>query len=395
MGKRVNKPFFLLTVVVALLVGGVLGWLAARPDESSLSIAVSNNSSSISVPLPKSGLDLLVEQPSSEEEVATGFAASHWKLHFQNLLNESRCQDALAIYENMERLDDEKFATLKQLLVVRLGEWRSNQEYASLEHCAEVFLEAYYSDTEIRLLLTLSQQQQGAIYNALDSLRKARLYAYDHEDHVLIDTVLNHLVVDEENSRSQPQRRIELYEWLQELGLISPREQLQWAGQLIKLGELVQAESLLDELKYYQQWQSQVENLLAKIEQLRLADEGIDLQRFGNHYLIDVGVGRMQLNLLIDTGASVSLLDKRRFDAIADELDYQYLGVKSVSTVGGVVEADLYRFAEVELAGRLLRDVEFLVMDFSSGGSEGLLGMNVLSRYQFQIDQQQHKLYLR
>ena len=73
-----------------------------------------------------------------------------------------------------------------------------------------------------------------------------------------------------------------------------------------------------------------------------------------------------------------------------------FIRVATINTAGGKVRAPIYRFASFQIDGFRVKDIQFVVMPRIHGekNSVGLLGMNFLSRFDFQIDQQQNLLIL-
>ena len=64
-------------------------------------------------------------------------------------------------------------------------------------------------------------------------------------------------------------------------------------------------------------------------------------------------------------------------------------------TANGFSKGAVYRVGRMRLGQMVLIDMNIAVLDFSMGDDiDGLLGMNVLGQFRFQIDQQQKRLYL-
>jgi len=80
-------------------------------------------------------------------------------------------------------------------------------------------------------------------------------------------------------------------------------------------------------------------------------------------------VRRNKDKLLVDTGASMTVLTSRYFNQI-------------------------YRLAEFALDDFVINGFEISVIDYTASQSDGLLGMNFLSRFDFQLDQKARVLKL-
>ena len=61
-----------------------------------------------------------------------------------------------------------------------------------------------------------------------------------------------------------------------------------------------------------------------------------------------------------------------------------------------MTRGEVYQAESIALGNTRLSAVEIAVLDYESpAGVDGLLGMNVLRNYRFQIDQDENVLYLR
>ena len=109
----------------------------------------------------------------------------------------------------------------------------------------------------------------------------------------------------------------------------------------------------------------------------------------------------MQLNqdddiqLLIDTGAALTTLTRTAFDQLNSQSQAQYTGSRFFQTANGTIKGEIYLFPQVNFGAYRLYDLPIAVLDFSmSEGIDGLLGMNTLGKFHFQLDQDQGVLLL-
>ena len=64
-------------------------------------------------------------------------------------------------------------------------------------------------------------------------------------------------------------------------------------------------------------------------------------------------------------------------------------------TAGGVAQGTVYSVPELTLGTYQLTDTQIAVLDFElKPGVDGLLGMNILGQFRFQIDQENASLLL-
>jgi predicted aspartyl protease len=98
---------------------------------------------------------------------------------------------------------------------------------------------------------------------------------------------------------------------------------------------------------------------------------------------------------MIDTGASITSLSQERFDVLSRDSHFEYLGWRLFNTAGGPARGTVYRASSLQLGAQALREVDIAVLDFQQGpGIDGLLGMNVLRHFHFEIDQDRDLLHL-
>lgn len=165
-------------------------------------------------------------------------------------------------------------------------------------------------------------------------------------------------------------------------------------------GEWDRALFQLQLLPYSEQYQAQVDDNKARLEQLlaeqQRAEEGIALQPMRGQFIVSVVFDdQVTLNLMIDTGATITALNPR---AIA--LLQRYTGIHAtdqqvqVTTANGVVQSTLYAIGRMRVGDWEQHDVQLLQVNLPSGDIDGLLGMNFLGQYAFSIDQNQALLFL-
>ncbi|WAJ70366.1 retropepsin-like aspartic protease family protein [Catenovulum adriaticum] len=158
----------------------------------------------------------------------------------------------------------------------------------------------------------------------------------------------------------------------------------------IQLNEFKLAQQQLIYLLADPQYQEQAEQLIAQIE--RSTDEPVPLAKAGEHFIVQAKINQnASVALMIDTGASVTSLSRNKFAQL--NLGYQTLGYRTLSTAGGLTQAELIEVETFSVGNKQLNDFKLAILDIDSfAGSDGLLGMNFLSRFPFVIEQQQKRL---
>lgn len=121
--------------------------------------------------------------------------------------------------------------------------------------------------------------------------------------------------------------------------------------------------------------------------------EKLPLTRRGDQYIVDARLdGGPVLSLLVDTGASMTVISRQRLESLGYVVD----GLPAYfATAGGVVEGPVMTMSALALGGATVRQlpVGVLPIDFP-GEIDGLLGMNFLRHFEFRIDQETATLSL-
>ena len=207
---------------------------------------------------------------------------------------------------------------------------------------------------------------------------------------------------------SQQQNWIELlgfYEFLQAIDLATRDSQLRRASLYQRVGELQRSQELLLQLREEDdgldsEWTAVLaDHWRDSVGQSSSGDQpvqAIPLIRRGNHFLVATSINDVnQVVLMIDTGASVTTLTSESFAQI-DGAGLGYRGSRLFNTPNGMTQGEVYQAASITLGDTYTGTVEIAVLDYVSGdGIDGLLGMNVLRHFHFEIDQDENLLYLR
>jgi len=326
---------------------------------------------------------------------------------FAELLESQQYDRAIVYYETAAQINERHQALLKPELLQYLG--------ARVQECAggvfidlvDLWLEAYYADIEVLLLLADNQRFCGSPEEAARTLQIANAYAVNPGQLESVAAAVARLVVATDKYLTQQQGWIELlgfYELLEAIDLATNTSQLRRASLYGRIGEVQHSRELLLQLRENDdrmnaEWTAALNLQLANSAEQPFAKDQpqyeIPLSRRGNHYLVSAAInGVSQLPLVIDTGASITTLSKESFSKI-DNTGVRYLGKKLFNTPNGMTQGEMYRVDSIQLGEIEILDLEIAVLDFEpSDGLDGLLGMNVLRNYRFEIDQDKEILYM-
>lgn len=135
-----------------------------------------------------------------------------------------------------------------------------------------------------------------------------------------------------------------------------------------------------------------------EIQQDAAFESAIDLQRLGSHFLVVATAiedyDERELKLIIDTGASISLLTPVAAAALGlDQQESQRQ--QQLQTPGGQVVAPIYELDALAIGRDVIWSLPIAIVSLDTGGAaDGLLGMDFLSKFEFAIDQKRQQLRL-
>lgn len=134
---------------------------------------------------------------------------------------------------------------------------------------------------------------------------------------------------------------------------------------------------------------------IAKQEVKKTEDSGIPLDKIGDHYLVSAEIqDDYQALLMIDTGASTTVISRSLFRSIRRNVDTEYLGRFNINTANGQIRAPVFRFKSLTIGDFTVPDIAMVVLPLEELQADGLLGMNFLRAFRFIIDQDEHALHL-
>lgn len=327
---------------------------------------------------------------------------------FEKLLDDRLYYDAIVLYQEQFQQDEQ--TQLKSILVSRLNtlsETRNNSDFSEL---IENYLSIYYDDIDVLLLLADFNQTNGSYLEVVDVYLLAKTYAYTDVDQqnllARFDTFVKGI-----DSRYTNQKNwlslISLYSHISASGLMTSTYQYQQALAYLRSGDeysaveqfkLLVNDSLVGESAAIalNKLTGNIETTAAIQSSVWEGSESIALEQLGNQYLVNLTVNRRDdIKLLIDTGASITTLSRSSFNALTTTSDVVEQDRRVFRTASGVVMGTVYSVSELGLGPYLLKNTRIAVLDFDvSRDIDGLLGMNVLGQFRFQIDQENTRLLL-
>ncbi|KAF7787564.1 hypothetical protein PRUB_a4676 [Pseudoalteromonas rubra] len=143
-----------------------------------------------------------------------------------------------------------------------------------------------------------------------------------------------------------------------------------------------------DTLRHHQETTALQQQALA----LQQGITHVPLRRLGSHFVLEAQLAGTTIELMIDTGASVTSLTQQQFATLIQAVDY--LDTRTVSTANGLANVEFYQSEQMQIGDQVRGPIQFAVMNEMRAGP-GLLGMNFLRHFDFDIDQRNAVLILR
>jgi clan AA aspartic protease (TIGR02281 family) len=281
-------------------------------------------------------------------------------------------------------------------------------DYPSAIELLTRYLQNDYRDVEAHLLLAQARKEGGDLRAAIGQLYEAKGQAWRPETLEELDRRIRSAVSEYADALRQRGDSAGLLALYQDLTQLEPSYAPYFIG-------LATAQLALDDPGAARQSLllvaqdpdvgARARELLERIELAAAATRpqetaapasevaGIPLMRSGNHFLVDARLGTRSARLLIDTGASLTMLTPatlKRHSNIAHETGRTGI----FTTANGRVRAPIYRLDTLSVGDWQVSGLEVGVLDLGNPGIDGLLGMNFLSHFQFFIDQNESLLRL-
>jgi clan AA aspartic protease (TIGR02281 family) len=385
-------------LVLALITGWSLGWISRdrwwpEPQADRVPSSVIATAPSV-IPLPASPVD--VERPARSDA-------------FRQLLESKAFERAMERYEALQaQADDASVQRARGQLLEHARRLIRQGDYSSATRLLQLYLQTDYRDVEARLLLADALRGEGDLLAAIGQLYEAKGQAWRPETLEELTRTLRAVVAEAAAARKQRGDSAALLELYQDLTRLEPGYAPYFIG-------LATAQLALDDIDAARQsllLVAQDPEVGARarelLERVRVAATeaqppgtsaaatevaGIPLVRNGSHFLVDVRLGSQQARLLIDTGASLTMLTP-------DTLQRSGTGARATgrtglfNTANGRVSAPIYRLDALSVGDWRVSDLDVGVLELGDAGVDGLLGMNFLRHFQFFIDQNEALLRL-
>lgn len=336
------------------------------------------------------------------------FTGDRELIEFTRSLTEGRNDDALVIFQHHERQGSALSSQLRKELLSLLDAWENQKNHEAAIKLLELFTQYYYQDTELLKKLADYYQTSDRIAKAIDVYADARSYAlqkvfqkdetdfFDRQIHVLAKALFE--------QKKKTQSLETLISQFQKLAYLEPDYSFYHyalAESYLSAGDVDSAIHELQILQIDPEYGEGASRLLAKLlpppplEEPEPPTGVIPLSGSGGHFIAGATVGEIfNTRLMIDTGATLTTLSSRILQGLREKKKAFRIGHVELKTANGIRLSPLYRVKQFQIGNYALDNLEVVEIDPGHLGTDGLLGMNVLGRFHFFIDQNQNTLSL-
>lgn len=327
---------------------------------------------------------------------------------FNQMLEEKSYKKAISLYNNSASNNDndndnkKDIHSLYTILTHHIQTLITEKAYNDAEELIRLYLYSFPRDLFIWRLLSDIQITQGYYIEALLNFYQARNNAMSLEEFDHITATSREVIKKIDTLLTEEGKTFELIDLYREFITIDENSAdltYRLAELHIKVNQVKIATSLLTTITTDLAVGEPAKKLLADITRDTTSNThtAIPLLRFGEHYVVEAYINNQQpINLMIDTGATFSTLTQTHFDNLQQLTYFIFIDTVLINTASGPVKATRYQVPVFSIEDYVLSNIDFVVMPYESGKNiDGLLGMNVLSKFDFTIDQQQALLYLK
>jgi clan AA aspartic protease (TIGR02281 family) len=323
----------------------------------------------------------------SKPQISTSSIESKEKgITLSQLLENNLFYDALALY-----LDNSTEENRKQIESYLTALAKTNPTLA-LEYM-QVFLDNVPESMVWKLMIT-THIAQGNLERAIELIMQAKEDYVSEDEDKRLATELRDVAMQHIEVLFQRKEYAKLIAFLEDMIAYDGEDnfyKFRLAQLYMRLDKVDEAGMLLEGLQYDEVYAQNVKSLLNIIDKEE-EDEykyAIPLQKYGNHYVVNLFLDDNAFTLVLDTGASYIFIDEDKasmLEVIRDDLVLQ--------TAGNNVSAKLCNASSLRVGNLDLSNIEVTIAPFKREGIDGLLGMNFFKQFTFFINQEESILYL-
>ncbi|MDX8409346.1 MAG: retropepsin-like aspartic protease [Mariprofundales bacterium] len=311
-----------------------------------------------------------------------------------DLLNQGAIDQAIAMIRHWPAKPQQQARKLLRHTAASLLQDRYAQ---AAIHVMAPYYHQWPQDLPARLLLARAELLSQQFQSVIDILLEADRLTTDTTQLQQRDSLLHQAIHRLDALLRQHDRRndlLTLYRQLIAHDGANSNYQLQQVRLLIEMGQLAEAAIQLQPLLYDVDISLKAKKLQQNIDRqlARTFTDTITLTRLGNHFLVPVEGGGQTLMLLLDTGASLTMVPQSLISVLPQPVKQ---GRVRMVTASGTTTMATTRLPLLRLGHQQMHDIPVaLTTDIGIDQADGLLGMDILKHFDFIIDQEHATLRL-
>lgn len=323
---------------------------------------------------------------------------------FSQALDERRTEDALTIYQRHERVDSQLTEKLRHILLNKIDLWSNSEDYEAVSTILERFTEYYYQDLSLLKALAENYERLKQLDKAIEVYLSAHPYAETGSRLNDVDARIQNLAKTLFEQHVKKQTLQAFIPLLQKLAWHDSDYgfyRFALAKSYIAMNDIDSAIRELEMLQLDAEYGDQASTLLGSLLPPAAEPDDVDdvntipLAGSGGHYIVQARAGdKVNANLLIDTGSSLTTLPGKLLKELRRNRKAILIEYIQLKTANGIRTAPVYRLKEFHIGNYVLRDLDVAELELNTYRYDGLLGMNVLDKFHFFIDQNRQTLSL-
>ena len=310
---------------------------------------------------------------------------------FSTLLEKEYFSDAMALYLDSE---NKKLPFYRSVLLDYFKQKSSINPQLTISQMQEfMVLEPEHKAVTLQLidLYITTKEYQEAIKRIDALIENASPSELENLHTKLIKS--SEIYLDKLKSSKNFHTMVSFLEERIEIGTEIPFYMYTLAEYYVEIKKYLLATQLLKEIEFDEDYSEKAKNLLELINQKLLENKEyahkLPLKKEGDHFTIDVTIDNTPLTLLLDTGATLTMINRDKVSSLTVIKENIIL-----QTAGGEINAQLQEAETLSVGDVQLEKFQIVSSSFEQKNADGLLGMNFFKEFKFKIDQDESVLYL-
>lgn len=306
---------------------------------------------------------------------------------------------ALDYFQQIQRIDEVRALQLKGNWLASNYQWLDQNQFTLLSNFLTNYLEQYPYDEDVLLLKIEWFKKTNQVAETVEIYQELIRHAFDpQKEKIWLEQI--HKLANQQlmllKKQQAWQKIIHFLEPLLYEETNYPPYILAVSEAYLRLNERSTALNYLENIRYNKDYQNQIDTLYRLLDEQNSGVEMIALTKVNEHFIVDAYInGQQNSRLMIDTGASLTVVSNAYYENLLNTTSVEFGRNMLINTAGGDKKAFSVIVAEFAIGHYVIEDFEIVVMDLENfEKADGLLGMNFLKNFKFEIDQSNSTLLL-